>query len=203
MLPCDWRFSSLGAIFDRRIRASRHPAALRLCCGAPTMLRERSDAGRVRKQNSGRRARGVLRRPALVLPWASLGGSPWALRAAPGRRRCSTPTTTTRRSARLRPSATSRTAGAWRTRPARIVAAGRARPRRAARSPAARSVALRALPGVPSPARPAPVPRSARRAAPPPAWCARCSARTGPSQAYRNVVDRCLRERGYEPVGWD
>jgi hypothetical protein len=25
----------------------------------------------------------------------------------------------------------------------------------------------------------------------------------GPSQAYRNVVDRCLRERGYEPVGWD
>ncbi len=24
-----------------------------------------------------------------------------------------------------------------------------------------------------------------------------------PSQAYRNVVDRCLRERGYEPVGWD
>jgi hypothetical protein len=25
----------------------------------------------------------------------------------------------------------------------------------------------------------------------------------GPSQAYRNVVDRCLRERGYEPAGWD
>ena len=25
----------------------------------------------------------------------------------------------------------------------------------------------------------------------------------GPSQAYRNVVNRCLRERGYEPVGWD
>jgi Glycine-zipper domain len=25
----------------------------------------------------------------------------------------------------------------------------------------------------------------------------------GPSQAYRNVVDRCLRERGYDPVGWD
>jgi hypothetical protein len=25
----------------------------------------------------------------------------------------------------------------------------------------------------------------------------------GPSQAYRNVVDRCLRDRGYEPVGWD
>jgi hypothetical protein len=25
----------------------------------------------------------------------------------------------------------------------------------------------------------------------------------GPSQAYRNFVDRCLRERGYEPVGWD
>jgi hypothetical protein len=24
-----------------------------------------------------------------------------------------------------------------------------------------------------------------------------------PSQAYRNVVDRCLRERGYEPAGWD
>src|ERR687892_90021 len=24
-----------------------------------------------------------------------------------------------------------------------------------------------------------------------------------PTQAYRNVVDRCLRERGYEPVGWD
>jgi hypothetical protein len=24
-----------------------------------------------------------------------------------------------------------------------------------------------------------------------------------PSQAYRNVVDRCLRERGYDPVGWD
>jgi hypothetical protein len=25
----------------------------------------------------------------------------------------------------------------------------------------------------------------------------------GPSQAYRNVVDRCLRERGYQPAGWD
>jgi hypothetical protein len=24
-----------------------------------------------------------------------------------------------------------------------------------------------------------------------------------PSQAYRNVVDRCLRERGYEPAGWE
>ena len=24
-----------------------------------------------------------------------------------------------------------------------------------------------------------------------------------PSPAYRNVVDRCLRERGYEPVGWE
>jgi Glycine-zipper domain len=24
-----------------------------------------------------------------------------------------------------------------------------------------------------------------------------------PSQAYRNVVDRCLRARGYEPAGWD
>lgn len=23
-----------------------------------------------------------------------------------------------------------------------------------------------------------------------------------PSQAYRGFVDRCLRERGYEPVGW-
>ena len=23
-----------------------------------------------------------------------------------------------------------------------------------------------------------------------------------PSQAYKNVVDRCLREKGYEPVGW-
>jgi hypothetical protein len=26
---------------------------------------------------------------------------------------------------------------------------------------------------------------------------------SGPSAAYRNVVDRCLRERGYEPVGWE
>jgi hypothetical protein len=26
---------------------------------------------------------------------------------------------------------------------------------------------------------------------------------SGPSHAYRNVVDRCLRERGYEPSGWD
>lgn len=25
----------------------------------------------------------------------------------------------------------------------------------------------------------------------------------GPSPAYRNVVDRCLRERGYEPMGWE
>jgi Glycine-zipper domain len=25
----------------------------------------------------------------------------------------------------------------------------------------------------------------------------------GPSQAYRNFVDHCLRERGYEPVGWE
>jgi hypothetical protein len=25
----------------------------------------------------------------------------------------------------------------------------------------------------------------------------------GPSGAYRSFVDRCLRERGYEPVGWD
>jgi Glycine-zipper domain len=24
----------------------------------------------------------------------------------------------------------------------------------------------------------------------------------GPSPAYRNFVDRCLRERGYDPVGW-
>jgi hypothetical protein len=24
-----------------------------------------------------------------------------------------------------------------------------------------------------------------------------------PSQAYRDVVDRCLRERGYDPAGWD
>jgi hypothetical protein len=24
-----------------------------------------------------------------------------------------------------------------------------------------------------------------------------------PSQAYRSFVDRCLRERGYEPVGWE
>ena len=24
----------------------------------------------------------------------------------------------------------------------------------------------------------------------------------GPSPAYRNFVDHCLRERGYEPVGW-
>ena len=27
--------------------------------------------------------------------------------------------------------------------------------------------------------------------------------REQPSQAYRGLVDRCLRERGYEPVGWD
>jgi len=26
---------------------------------------------------------------------------------------------------------------------------------------------------------------------------------SGPSQAYRNVVDQCLRERGYQPAGWD
>jgi Glycine-zipper domain len=25
----------------------------------------------------------------------------------------------------------------------------------------------------------------------------------GPSAAYQGFVDRCLRERGYEPVGWD
>jgi hypothetical protein len=25
----------------------------------------------------------------------------------------------------------------------------------------------------------------------------------GPSAAYRNFVDHCLRERGYEPVGWE
>lgn len=25
----------------------------------------------------------------------------------------------------------------------------------------------------------------------------------GPSGAYRSFVDRCLREHGYEPVGWD
>jgi outer membrane lipoprotein SlyB len=24
----------------------------------------------------------------------------------------------------------------------------------------------------------------------------------GPSQAYKNFVDHCLRERGYDPVGW-
>jgi hypothetical protein len=24
-----------------------------------------------------------------------------------------------------------------------------------------------------------------------------------PSGAYKNFVDRCLREKGYEPVGWD
>lgn len=27
--------------------------------------------------------------------------------------------------------------------------------------------------------------------------------RPQPSKAYRNFVDRCLRERGYDPVGWD
>ena len=27
--------------------------------------------------------------------------------------------------------------------------------------------------------------------------------RSEPSQAYRGFVDRCLRERGYEPVGWE
>jgi hypothetical protein len=27
--------------------------------------------------------------------------------------------------------------------------------------------------------------------------------RDQPSQAYRGFVDRCLRERGYEPVGWE
>ena len=27
--------------------------------------------------------------------------------------------------------------------------------------------------------------------------------RPQPSGAYRNVVDRCLRERGYEPMGWE
>jgi hypothetical protein len=27
--------------------------------------------------------------------------------------------------------------------------------------------------------------------------------RDQPSQAYRGFVDRCLQERGYEPVGWD
>jgi Glycine-zipper domain len=26
---------------------------------------------------------------------------------------------------------------------------------------------------------------------------------SGPSAAYRNVVERCLRERGYEPAGWE
>jgi len=26
---------------------------------------------------------------------------------------------------------------------------------------------------------------------------------SGPSPAYRNFVDRCLAERGYQPVGWD
>ncbi len=25
----------------------------------------------------------------------------------------------------------------------------------------------------------------------------------GPSPAYRNFVDQCLRERGYDPVGWE
>jgi hypothetical protein len=27
--------------------------------------------------------------------------------------------------------------------------------------------------------------------------------RPQPSGAYKNFVDRCLRERGYEPVGWN
>lgn len=27
--------------------------------------------------------------------------------------------------------------------------------------------------------------------------------RPQPSGAYKNFVDRCLRERGYDPVGWD
>lgn len=27
--------------------------------------------------------------------------------------------------------------------------------------------------------------------------------RPGPSGAYRGFVERCLRERGYDPVGWD
>jgi hypothetical protein len=27
--------------------------------------------------------------------------------------------------------------------------------------------------------------------------------RSEPSAAYRGFVDRCLRERGYDPVGWE
>ena len=27
--------------------------------------------------------------------------------------------------------------------------------------------------------------------------------RSGPSQGYKNFVDRCLKEKGYEPVGWE
>ncbi len=29
------------------------------------------------------------------------------------------------------------------------------------------------------------------------------ASRSEPRPAYRNFVDRCLKERGYEPVGWD
>lgn len=27
--------------------------------------------------------------------------------------------------------------------------------------------------------------------------------KSGPSQAYKNFVDTCLKERGYQPVGWE
>jgi hypothetical protein len=29
------------------------------------------------------------------------------------------------------------------------------------------------------------------------------SSKHGPSPVYKNFVNRCLRERGYEPLGWD
>ncbi len=29
------------------------------------------------------------------------------------------------------------------------------------------------------------------------------ASRSEPSPAYRNFVNRCLKERGYEPIGWD
>ena len=199
MLPGDWRRSALEPSSSDAIRASRPSAALASPASLAHVARKER-AGAIREAVIGKRR---ARRPASSAPWASSECSPWRLAAAPGRRRCSTPTRTIRRSARARPSTTSPScrrvadqAGADRGSGRGEAAAGGAVGGGAIGGAAgAAGGAIAGAPGTGAAI------GAASGAA---AGLVRSLFRSdGPSQAYRNVVDRCLRERGYEPVGWD
>ena len=91
-----------------------------------------------------------------------------------------------------------KTGGSRRARAPRRRRATSASARRSAR-PAARWAARSGA----TPARvPRPAPPAARRRA---CWArcsAGCSASSEPDPTYRNFVEKCLRDKGYEPIGW-